>query len=373
MDSAIFFQIGSSPLSARASFPIGIYILGVVLVAALVGGFWFLTKHLLDYKKSEKYIQKQLSRVSTYKDVKKFIEDNRLSSEEEDMLWNMCRIQKLPNINYYIKEPEPLFAKLKEFYFYLKEHNATPKDIDIFFRLDFNIEKISAATKNLLSTKQLIPEAIVFYLTHESEQFPFYVKSNTQDFLALEIPKFMYDNPNLKPPLLERLRFITKAQNGMTYHFTSRAMRYQTNPDGKIYLIIAHSEDLLNQAHRNSKRESIDAECIFHPARPAKPEERTKKAIKNNEDEYVIAPKEYPGRVTNISSGGCCIKTKLPVKEKQYLTIRIPTMDLDEHIIGIIRRTRQLLDQTYNLHVQFLKIDLESKNKINAYAFKYEI
>ena len=370
---ATFFQIGSSPLMARQSFPIGFYILGVVLVAVLVGGVWFLVKHLMDYKKSDKYIQKQLSRLTTQNDVKKFVTDNRLPQDEGDMLWNMCKTQKLPNINYYIKDPEPLFQKFKEFYFYLKQNNATPQDIDIFFGLNFNVEKISAATKNLLSTKQLVPESIVFYLTHESEQFPFYVKNNTQDFLGLEIPKFMYDNPKLRPPLLERLRFITKAQNGMTYHFTSRAMRYQTNPDGKIFMIVAHSEDLLNQAHRNSKRESIDAECIFSPARLARQEEKSKEAIKKNIEEYIVVQKEYTGKVTNISSGGCCIKTTLPIKEKQYLSLRIPSLNIDDHIIGIIRKTRQLLDNSYNLHIQFLRIDLESKNIINAYAFKYEI
>ena len=88
-----FFQIGSSPLMARQSFPIAMFIVGVILVAAFVGGIWFFTKHLMDYKKSDKYIQKQLSRLTTQKDVKKFIEDNRLSQRESDMLWNMCRIQ----------------------------------------------------------------------------------------------------------------------------------------------------------------------------------------------------------------------------------------------------------------------------------------
>ena len=224
-----------------------------------------------------------------------------------------------------------------------------------------------------MSTKQLPVESVVFYLTHESEQFPLYVKINNNDFVGLEVPKFLVNNPNLKPPLLERLRFITKAPNGMTYHFTSRAMRYQNNPDGQILLIIAHSEDLLNQANRNSKRESIDADCIFSPVRLARPEEKSKKAIKQNIDEYLIAQKEYTGKVTNISSGGCCIKTNLPIKEKQHLSVRFPSLEIDEHIIGVIRKTRQLIDNSYNLHIQFLQISIEAKNRINAYAFKYEI
>ena len=368
-----YFQIGSSPLSARASFPIGLFITGVVLLAALVCGIWILTKRIFDYRKSDKYIQKQLERITTQKDVKKFTETNRLTPEMSSMLWTICRTLKLPNINYLIKEPDILAEKFKQYYYNLKNAGADAEELNSFFELNFTMEKISAATKSLLSTKQFPLESIVFYLTHESEQFPFYVKANTTDYLALEIPKFMYDNPNLKPPLLQRLRFITKAQNGMTYHFTSRAMRYQTNPDGKIQMIAKHSEDLVNQAHRNSKREFLDTECIFSPARLAPIDENSKKTKKNIEDNFLVVQKEYEGRVTNISSGGCCIKTKLPIKEKQYLSLRVPSLELHEDMIGIIRKTRKLIDNSYNLHIQFLKISLESKNRINAFAFKYEI
>ena len=101
--------------------------------------------------------------------------------------------------------------------------------------------------------------------------------------------------------------------------------------------------------------------------------ENEKKKKHNSEEDFVVRPKEYEGRITNISSGGCCIKTTLPIKEKQYLSLRVPSLELHEHIIGIIRKTRKLVDNTYNLHIQFLKISLDSKNRINTIAFKYEI
>jgi len=369
-----FFQIGSgSPIDARAGFPIGLFIAGVVIIATIVCGIWVLTKHLMDYRKSDSYIQKQLERLTTQKDVKKFTETNRLTPEMSILLWDVCKTMKLPNINYLIKQPDILAEKFKEYYYKIKSQNISAEDLNIFFELNFTLEKISAATKSLLSTKQFPLESVVFYLTHQSEQFPFYVKANTADYIALEIPKFMYENPKLKPPVLERLRFITKAQNGMTYHFTSRAMRYQTNPDGKIYLIVKHSEDLVNQAHRNSKREFLDTECLFSPAHLVHTLENEKKTKHNREEDFIVRPKEYEGRITNISSGGCCIKTTLPIKEKQYLSLRVPSLDLHEHMIGIIRKTRKLIDNSYNLHIQFLKISLESKNRINTIAFKYEI
>jgi hypothetical protein len=369
-----FFQIGSgSPIDARSGFPIGLFIVGVILVATLVCGIWILTKHLMDYKKSDKYIQKQLERLTTQKDVKKFTETNRLTPEMSTLLWDICKTMKLPNINYLIKQPEIIAEKFKEYYYLIKNQNITAEDLNLFFELNFTIEKIVATTKGLLSTKQFPIDSVVFYLTQQSEQYPFYVKANTTDFISLEIPKFMFENPNLKPPLLERLRFITKSQNGMTYHFTSRAMRYQTNPDGKIYLIVKHSEDLVNQAHRNSKREFLDTECLFSPAHLVHTVENEKKKKHNQEEDFVVRPKEYEGRITNISSGGCCIKTTLPIKEKQYLSLTVPSLELHEHMIGIIRKTRKLIDNSYNLHIQFLKISLESKNRINTIAFKYEI
>ena len=369
-----FFQIGSgSPIAARSGFPIGLFIIGVILVALLVGGIWFLTKHLLDYRKSDKYIQKQLERITTLKDVKKFSEDNRLTPAMQALLWDICKTMQLPNINYLIKQADVIAESCKQYYYKIKEQNISEEDLDLFFTLDFTLEKISAATKGLSSTKQLPLESVVFYLTQDSEQFPFYVKVNNNDFLALEIPKFMFDNPRLKPPVLQRLRFITKAANGMTYHFVARGIRYQNNPDGKINLIVTHSEDLVNQANRNSKREFLDTECLFSPAHLVHTVENEKKKKHNQEEDFVVRPKEYEGRITNISSGGCCIKTTLPIKEKQYLSLRVPSLELHEHMIGIIRRTRKLIDNTYNLHIQFLKISLESKNKINAYAFKYEI
>ena len=372
-NSASYFQIGSSPLSARASFPIGIYILGVLIIAAIITGIWVLTKRIINYKQSDEYFKKQLERVTTQKDVKKFTETNRLTPAMSAMLWNMCRDLKVPNINFLIREAEKLEQLFRDYYFQIKEKGATPEEINTLFELTFTVEKISAATKNLLSTKQLPLESVVFYLTHESEQFPLYVKINNNDFVALEVPKFIIERPNIKPPLLERLRFITKAQNGMTYHFTSRAMRYQTNPDGKINLIVKHSEDLVNQAHRNSKREFLDTECLFSPAHLIHTVENEKKKNHNKEEDFVVRPKEYEGRITNISSGGCCIKTTLPIKEKQYLSLRVPSLELHEHMIGIIRKTRKLIDNYYNLHIQFLKISLESKNRINTIAFKYEI
>ena len=135
-----YFQIGSSPLMARQSFPVAMFVVGVILIAALVCGVWFLTKHFLDYKKSDKYIQKQLSRLTTPKDVKKFCDSHRLNQKMSIQLWNLCRVKKLPNINYYIKEHALVSEAFKDYYFILKQQNASLEEINDFFELNFQVE-----------------------------------------------------------------------------------------------------------------------------------------------------------------------------------------------------------------------------------------
>ena len=137
-------------------------------------------------------IQKQLERLTTQKDVKKFTETNRLTPEMSTLLWDICKTMKLPNINYLIKQPEIIAEKFKEYYYLIKNQNITAEDLNLFFELNFTIEKIVATTKGLLSTKQFTIDSVVFYLTQQSEQYPFYVKANTNDFISLEIPKFAY-------------------------------------------------------------------------------------------------------------------------------------------------------------------------------------
>ena len=66
------FQIGGSPLQARQTFPIGLFILWVLLASLFIALIFIIFKNINKYKKSDKYIQKEISRITTPKDLKKF-------------------------------------------------------------------------------------------------------------------------------------------------------------------------------------------------------------------------------------------------------------------------------------------------------------
>ena len=88
---------------------------------------------------------------------------------------------------------------------------------------------------------------------------------------------------------------------------------------------------------------------------------------------FIPGEKKYPCKITNISGGGCCLSTKFPIKEGQYLFLTMPFINDKNTVLGKIVKTRNSMQQgLFNLHIHFEKIPLEIINKIQAEAHNFE-
>ena len=234
-----------------------------------------------------------------------------------------------------------------------------------FFVCLFKLEMAVAQTKKFLSTRQIPVSTVVFYISQEGEQYPFTVTLNQKDFFTAEIPEFIYKSPR-RPALLTRSRFTFRTPDGLSYNLITRIIRYNEGNDGKFYMVISHSEQLEIQSQRHFKREFFERDCLFSSV-------KVNENPKKGEEKYIISDKEYEGKISNISAGGCCIQTTLPIKEKQYIGVHLPDTGIEETIIGIIRRTRRLPTGKLALHIQFVNISLAATNKIYTLVYKYEL
>ena len=69
--------------------------------------------------------------------------------------------------------------------------------------------------------------------------------------------------------------------------------------------------------------------------------------------------------MTNISGGGCCISSTLPIKAGQLVSIDLPFADTNNNCIGKIINTRKSKSPgIYNLHIQFIDLPVEVQNTI---------
>ena len=367
----MYFLLGSgsgSPIEARQTHAPDIVIILILLAifAAILGIAFIIYMKIKNYYKSEQYIEKERSRKTKLKDVQKLAKANNLSQIETNLLWEVCRITDTNNILYSIKSNNEVNELFHTAYDIMKSKNLfTDEKLNDFFTTLFKLELIVAQYKKVLSTRQIPEQSVIFYLSPEGEQYPLTVSQNQKDFFTAEIPEFLYKTPR-KPALLTRSRFTFRTPDGLSYNLITRIIRYNEGNDGKFYMVLSHSEQLECQAQRHFKRDFFEAVCKFqavkHNEHPAK-----------GEEVYSFSEKLYEGKLSNISAGGCCIQTKLPIKEKQYIGINLPEIGIEETIVGIIRRTRRLPTGLLALHIQFVQISLASKNRIHTLVYKYEL
>ncbi len=353
-----------SPIEARSTAPILLIIIILAAISAFLFILYVIVKKITDYKKSDVYHDKEVNRKTKYSDVTKFVKDNNLSSADAKLLWDVSNITEALNINYLLKSNAAVNDLFRTAYYKFKESNYfTDKKLNDFFICLYRIETAVAQLRTLSSTRQIPENSIIFYIADSGEQYPFTVINNNKDFFIVEIPDFMATNER-KPKTLIRSRFTFKTSDGLSYNLISRIIRYDVSKEGKNLMIISHTDQLECQAQRNFKREFFQEICLFSSV---------KSENKNNEKVYIESEKKYKGKLTNISAGGCCINTTLPIKENQLIGINLPEHGIDETIVGVIRRTRKLPNMTFALHIQFIKLSLKTKNQIYTMVYKYEL
>lgn len=355
-----------SLIEARETAPIFAIIISLLILISIIFLIFIVYKKISSYKHSDSYKQKEINRITTKKDVNTYVKTHNLSSADADILWKICSISKCLNINYLLKSNSAVHELFRNSYNLIKAQNGfTDQSLNDFFVCQYKIEMFVAEYKKLPSTKQIPISSVIFYISEMGEQYPFCVIQNAKDFFVVEIPEFIYSTER-KPKLLVRTRFIYKTSDGLSYNFISRIIRYSETPDNKKTMIIAHTDQLSCQVQRHYKREFFEEECFFSPI-------RINKNKVHSEDIYIYSDKQYKGKLSNISAGGCCIHTNLPIRENQHIGLRFTEHKIDEKVVGIIKRTSKLPNGLYALHIQFIHISLNSKNKIYTWVYKYEI
>lgn len=358
------YQAGTSPLQARSNFPIIPMIIIALIVILVLFLVWFITKKIKDYYSSDKYIQKETNRITRRNDVVKYCKEHELTTHDFNILWNVCRITECKNILYSFKSNAQVLEIFKDAYFKMLDFGMTDQKINDFFVLQYKIETIVAKLKGIKSTHSISTEKIVFYITDMGEQLPLFVNKNERDGFFLELPEFLFKSPR-RPKLLVRQRFTYKTENGLSYNFVTRIIRYNEDVDAnKFFMVLHHTEQLECTSQRNTKREFMEEDVGFCPVKKEKNDPRKK-------SDYIYSTKVYKGKLTNISAGGCCVQTELPILENQSMCLILKNLGVNEKVIGIIRRTRRLQNGKFALHIQFTDISIKATNKLYTLIYKY--
>jgi len=296
--------------------------------------------------------ESEKNRPTKPSDIKNLTRQYNFTKEEITLLSDICKTTECPNIYYSIRSTEIIDDTFKKYYETLQAQNATPEHFHEFYKLRFKLANVVAQKAKIGSTVSLPENSSINFIDDDGELHPFKIVHNSKSNFALEISEAFFKSPR-KPEELKKAKFMFKHENGITYLFICRPLRYEEK-SGRYYMILSHSTNLITEAQRQFQREFVDEECQFSSS------------LKDS--------KKFPAELTNVSAGGCCIHCELPIKEKQEIFVYYPKLGLDEATTGIIKHTRIVpAKNKYALHIQFTNISMEVQNRIYSYVYKFEL
>lgn len=342
---------GITPLMARSNTGNYTWIIIPIIIAGILIVIYLVWKKVAAYRRSSEYVAHKKKQLTTRKDVEMTARKFSLNAGEEKLLWRICRESKAPNIFYLSGDRDAVRELFRKQWETMKRGGEKADEITKLFRLLYKMEL--AATNVTFTSSAAIPvgTAINFSLPGGA-RFQCSLKANSRESMSLSIPEALYEMKE-KPAPLSKARLGFSSNAGMSYNFETRVIRYDMGIDGKPEAVLAcvASNISAHEARRKSLRRDMGIPCSFS-------------AVKTVDGELRPMEKRYESVLDNISADGCCVTSKLPIKQGQDISVSIP-FDGGRDVIGsIVRMRRNATDGTFFLHIKFTSISCEARNLI---------
>jgi len=137
--------------------------------------------------------------------------------------------------------------------------------------------------------------------------------------------------------------------------FTSRVQ--ERNPEPLPHYILQMPEKIYRVQRREYVRVDVEGRIDYRP-RP-----------KNQDD----LEKFIKGRILDLSGGGVGIKGALKIEEGEELEMKIPLLEIDYPLWGVVRRLKEdKKGEEHQLGVAFVDIKSSLRDKIIKWLFEYQ-
>ncbi len=361
----VFLLQSGSTIQARAELPVFKVVIIVAVIFILIALVYIISRLITSYLNSPAYLEKKKNRPTSLKDITELSARCTLVREEREVLTQICKNHKTPNIKYIVNDYFGMRELLKEqFKNYDKMQDENGKHQ--LFALQKKLFKVFSQ-QDLIKNSKNIQLNTVFTLTvakgfHHKLQ----LAENTSEAMILNLPQTMKQDEFPKP--LEKINFIFELSDGTPYNIESRVVRYQAGKDNNQQMVIVHSDKITPLQKREQERAELNLPCKFHSVKVA-----VEGSGKSEKVKYVPSEKAYDGVLEDISTGGCRLVATLPIKAEQHIYINGPfNAKQNDVAVGTIVRTTKRSDGIFILHIKFIKIDMKVTNRIQAMVCKYD-
>ena len=287
-----------------------------------------------------------------------------LDKDQIKMLDNVFKNDDVVDTRRSLGSPALLDRHFLKTYRIIEKTSATDDEAQDKLTLLFstrNILDMHSGTDNITTTRD-IPENTQAVLSTGRESYSVRILSSKGENLVVENPENALGTTVPIPRGSKiSISFFSKSSKG--FSFESRILAISESASGPV-LHLVHTSQIKKLSQRRFRRRHVVIPAIFffvHLEKTGRRDDSTK---------MVVDKRRLTGNITDISIGGCSIKTNLSVPSGTRLKIEATVNNGSIAVLGQVLRTNRTGMSTI-MHIKFLRVPRRSLNIINALVYEY--
>ncbi|MCR5218781.1 PilZ domain-containing protein [Treponema sp.] len=353
-----------SPVNARQDSFTYLFILAALGVLLVLFIIYLILRYFKNLHSSKNWIDSHKSLPTTLKNVKALAKEASLTKKETVLLWNLCKKNEIPNIEFSYRDNKLMDSIFASDYQDMIVLENLENKIQELFSLRYKLEKCHEKKLQLKSTRSLKEGLTFTYNDNKKRLWNFTLLENKETGMTLQIPQG-FNECDCKPDVFSKISMSFSTQSDTRYKMITRVIRYEKDNKDRELMVVTVSDQLQPILRRMAKRMDVESPCEFSAV---------KIDSSKNKQKITVLDHRYPGKLQDISATGCSLKTSLPIKKGQFLKLyfQMKTPEPLEASGQIIVTNKAQDGKNYILHVKFNQISVSAQNRIYAQIYGYD-
>ena len=293
----------------------------------------------------------------------------RLSHDQSKALEFVLKSASVNDPERVIENPEALDKHFKRTFRQMENSASSDEEAQQKMALLFSVRNAIDIQHNIStgsSSSQRVSSGMSAVLSVNQDSFAVKVISVKTDIVLVDCPR--NDSGNIvKFPKGTRvnLAFFTKSSKG--FSFDSQILGMTETSFGPA-VQLTNSREVKSMTQRRFRRTNAALNCDFFLVHLEESKGRKPPRM-------VVEERRFQGSLTDISIGGCAIKTgySVPAGSRLKIEFDVSRGAMPVPVLGQVLRINRSGISSSIIHIKFLKVPRKTMNAINTLVFEYSI
>lgn len=234
----------------------------------------------------------------------------------------------------------------------------------LLFSVKRSLQNASLKLRVMPSSRQIRIGQLVNIHTSEGASHESLVASNVHNGIGIEVPYTRRGGTmNWKKGTPLQVAFV--ADQDRMYSFRTRVMGYN-KVGGASVMFLEHATNIRQSQKRRSPRREYDRPCYYYPVTVI----TVGKGRKARKQAFVDKNRRIFARFEDLSSGGCALRTQVPLSAASILKIDFEAADGSPmSVFGRVRSVDRSRTRGRVMHIMFTRVSRKNLNQIQSYVY----